>query len=315
MPVKECEYIWMNGKLVPWRDATVHVLAHGLQYGSVVFEGMRCYRTERGPACFRLPEHVRRLMNSAKIYRMECRFSEKQISEAVLETILANGHQSCYVRPLIYRGYGEVGVNPAGSPIEIAIATWEWGAYLGAEAAEKGVDACVSSWARMGPNTFPALAKSGANYMNSQLTKMEAIQEGYAEGIMLNPQGFVCEGSGENVFAVRDGVLFTPPLSASILPGITRETVIALAGAEGIEVREQNIVREFLYLADETFFSGTAAEITPIRSIDRIKVGSGSRGPITKRLQERFRKIVTGAEDPYGWLTPVKAAPVKQGAQ
>jgi len=309
MAVKEAEYLWMDGKLVKWRDATVHVLTHALHYGSSVFEGMRCYATGEGPACFRLGDHVRRLYDSAKIYRMEIPYAADEIKRAVQDTILANALEGCYVRPLVFRGYGDVGVNPLGCPTKVVIATWEWGAYLGKEALEQGVDVRVSSWTRLAPNTLPALAKAGANYMNSQLVKMEAVLDDYAEGIMLNSQGFVCEGSGENLFAVRDGVLSTPPLSASVLPGITRDSVMTLARDAGFEVREEAIVREFLYLADEVFFTGSAAEVTPIRSIDKVPVGNGRRGPITEKLQDAFSKITSGqAPDRWGWLTPVKPA-------
>jgi len=307
MAIKESKKIWMSGKLVNWKDARIHVLSHALHYGSAVFEGMRCYKTKDGPACFRLQEHTDRLFDSAKIYRMEIPFAKDEINRATLNLIALNGLESCYVRPLVYRGYHQLGVNPAGCPIEVAIAAWEWGAYLGPEAIEHGVDVCVSSWNRAAPNTFPAMAKAGANYMNSQLIKMEAIANGYVEGIALDSFGYVSEGSGENVFIVRNGVLVTPSFGSSILPGIIRNTVITFARELGIKVIEEQIPREALYLADEIFFTGSAVEITPIKSVDKIPVGSGTRGPITKKLQEHFFKYLNGEiEDTYGWLTYVK---------
>lgn len=313
MPVKKAETIWMNGKLVAWEDAKVHVLSHVLHYGSSVFEGIRVYKTPAGPAVFRLDEHVRRLLESAKIYRMQVPYSHAELRAAMLETVLANKLEECYIRPLIYRGYGEVGVNPAGCPIDVAIAVWEWGKYLGPEALEQGVDVCVSSWQRCAPNTMPNMAKAGSNYMNSQLIRMEATTNGYVEGIGLDIHGYVSEGSGENLFLVRDGVVWTTPLSGSILAGITRATMITLLGELGYQVREATIVREMLYLADEVFFTGTASEVSPIRSIDRIPIGNGSRGPVAKQLQERFFGMFDGRhEDRYGWLTPVKPAAVKR---
>ncbi len=306
MPMQEAEKIWMNGKLVDWHDAKIHVLSHALHYGSSVFEGQRCYKTARGPACFRLQEHTDRLFNSAKIYRMEIPYTREQINEAVLNTIAVNKLESCYVRPLVFRGYEQLGVNPAGCPIEVVIAVWYWGAYLGPEAIEHGVDVCVSSWNRPAPNTFPAMAKAGANYMNSQLIKMEAVQNGYVEGIALDRNGHVSEGSGENLFIVRNGVLITPPLASSVLWGITRDSVMTIARDMGIPVIEDVIPREALYTADEVFFTGSAAEVSPIRSIDKIKIGSGSRGPITEKLQSYFFKYIKGeVEDKYNWLTPV----------
>jgi len=308
MAIKECKKIWMSGELVDWQEAKVHVLCHALHYGSAVFEGMRCYLTKNGPACFRLQEHTNRLFNSAKIYRMDIPFSQDEINNAILNLIAVNELDSCYVRPLVYRGYNQLGVNPAGCPIEVSLAAWEWGAYLGPEAIEHGVDVCVSSWNRVAPNTFPAMAKASANYMNSQLIKMEAVGHGYVEGIALDSFGHVSEGSGENIFIVRNGVLVTPPFGSSVLPGITRNTVIAFAKELGIKVIEEQIPREALYIADEVFFTGSAAEITPIKSIDRIPVGEGTRGPITKQLQEHFFKYLTGElEDTHGWLTYVKS--------
>lgn len=306
MAMKECEKIWMNGELVDWPEAKVHVLCHALHYGSAVFEGLRCYHTKNGSACFRLPEHTDRLFNSAKIYRMEIPFTKEEINRAILDLIKVNKLDSCYVRPLVFRGYNQLGVNPMGCPIEVAIAVWSWGAYLGPEAIENGVDVCVSSWNRAAPNTFPAMAKSGANYMNSQLIKLEAISHGYAEGIALDSFGHVSEGSGENVFIVSNGVLVTPPFGSSILPGITRNTVITFAHEMKIKVIEEQIPREALYIADEVFFTGSAAEITPIKSIDKISIGSGTRGPLTKKLQEHFFNYLAGEiEDTHGWLTDV----------
>ena len=304
------EKIWHNGRFINWNDATVHVLSHVVSYGSSVFEGIRCYHTSSGPAIFRLREHIRRLIESAKIYRMESiGYSAAQLGEAMLELVRVNRMDSCYVKPLVIRGYGDVGVNPLKNPIDVYAACWNWGKYLGEEALAEGVDVCVSSWTRMAPNTFPALAKAGANYMNSQLIKMEAIANGYVEGIALDTSGYVSEGSGENIFVVRDGRIITPPLGASVLPGITRDTVITLARDMDIPVSETLVPRELLYIADEVFFSGTAAEITPIRSIDRVQIGSGRRGPIAEKLQKAFFAVIDGnAPDRYGWLSPVHAA-------
>lgn len=300
------EYIWMNGKLVKWDEARIHICSHVIHYGSSVFEGMRVYKTLKGPAAFRMREHTERLFNSAKIYRMEIPFTNDQIDEAILSTIGANGLEECYVRPVAYRGYGNLGVDPSACPVDVAIATWPWGKYLGEEALEKGVSVCFSSWHRIAPNTLPAMAKAGANYMNSQLIKMEAVSHGYAEGIALDVFGNVSEGSAENIFLVRRGALITPTFSASILPGITRRTVIRLAEDMGIKVIEQNVPREALYLAEEVFFTGSAAEITPISRIDNIVIGEGKIGPITKKLQTVFFNIVGGkTEDKYGWLTPI----------
>ena len=306
MALTPTEYIWMNGKFVKWQDAKIHVLSHVIHYGSSVFEGMRVYNTPKGPAAFRLREHTQRLFNSAKIYRMAIPYSMEEIDEAILKLVGINQLQECYVRPIVYRGYGDLGVDPTNAPVEVAIAVWPWGKYLGEEAITEGVRVCFSSWNRMAPNTLPAMAKSGANYMNSQLIKLEAKAHGYVEGIALDVFGHVSEGSGENIFLVRNGVLITPTFTASILPGITRRTVIQLAADLDIRVIEQNIPREALYLADEVFFTGSAAEITPIREIDGITIGEGKRGPITERLQKAFFDIVQGrAEDRHGWLTPV----------
>jgi branched-chain amino acid aminotransferase len=298
--------IWYNGKLIPWQDAKIHVLSHVVSYGSSVFEGIRCYETAQGPAVFRLREHMRRLIDSGKIYRMDLPFTIEQLSNATVELIRINGLQSCYVRPIAMRGYGQIGVYGVNNPIEVYLACWEWGKYLGEEALAAGVDVCVSSWNRIAPNTLPALSKAAGNYLNSQLIRMEADVNGYSEGIALDANGYISEGSGENMFVVRDGKILTPPLGASVLPGITRDTVVQLAQAVDIPVVETIIPRELLYIADEVFFTGTAAEITPIRSVDRIKVGEGKRGPITERLQREFFAIVNGtAPDRYGWLTPV----------
>jgi branched-chain amino acid aminotransferase len=301
------EKIWHNGRFIRWDEATIHVLSHVVSYGSSVFEGIRCYSTPAGPAIFRLREHVRRMIDSAKIYRMEnLGFSPDQLAEAMLELVRVNHMDACYIRPIVLRGYGEVGVNPLRNPIDIYIACWEWGQYLGEEALAEGVDVCVSSWTRLAPNTLPALAKAGANYMNSQLIKMEAVANGYSEGIALDSAGHVSEGSGENIFVVRDGKIHTPPLGASVLPGITRDAILTLARDLGIPLVETIVPREMLYIADEVFFSGTAAEITPIRSIDRIPVGKGRRGPVAEKLQKEFFGIINGATpDRHGWLSPV----------
>ncbi|HEB85319.1 MAG TPA: branched-chain amino acid transaminase [Bacteroidetes bacterium] len=299
--------IWYSGKLVDWNDATVHVGAHVMHYGSAVFEGLRMYDTPKGSRIFRLKEHLERLLNSAKIYRMPVPYSFDEIWDAVITTLKANGDHDAYIRPLVFRGYHSLGVDPRPCPIEVVIMTWHWGSYLGPEALENGVNVCVSSWTRMAPNTFPALAKSGANYMNSQLIKLEAVENGYVEGIALDAGGYVSEGSGENLFIVYKGKILTPPLSNSVLPGITRETVITLARELGYTVEEYVIPREMLYIADEVFFTGSAAEVTPIRSIDGITIGPGRRGPITGELQEAFFQVVNGErEDTHGWLTPVE---------
>jgi branched-chain amino acid aminotransferase len=303
------EKIWHNGRFIRWEDATIHVLSHVVSYGSSVFEGIRCYATPSGPAVFRLREHIRRMLDSAKIYRMEnLGYSSDELAEAMLEIVRVNKMDSCYIRPIVLRGYGEMGVNPLKNPIDVYIACWSWGKYLGEEALAEGVDVCVSSWNRIAPNTLPALAKAGANYMNSQLIKMEALANGYSEGIALDAAGYVSEGSGENIFVVRDGKIHTPPLGASVLPGITRDSIITIARELGIPLIETIIPREMLYIADEVFFSGTAAEITPIRSVDRIAVGKGHRGPIAEKLQREFFAIVNGAKpDRHGWLSPVHA--------
>ena len=298
--------IWMNGKLVEWKDATIHVASHVVHYGSAVFEGARCYATPKGSACFRLDAHMRRLQQSAKIYRMEYALDLDGWMNAVLETIRANAMKSCYIRPIVYRGYDSLGVNPFNCPVDAAIVLWDWGTYLGKDALEQGCDVRIASWSRMAPNTLPALAKSAANYANSGLIKMEALTDGYSEGIALDVSGEVSEGSGQNIFIVRDGALFTPPLSSSILGGITRDSIITLARELGYAVTETSIPREALYIADEVFVVGTAAEVTPIRSIDKIRIGAGHRGPITEALQRAFFDVINGeVPDTHAWLTYV----------
>lgn len=306
--LKPSAKIWHNGELIPWDDAHIHVCSHVVHYGSAVFEGIRCYKTQSGSAVFRLDDHVTRLRQSAHIYRMPIEYSTEALEEACLETIRANEMESCYIRPIVFRGYHSLGVNPMSCPVEAYIAVWEWGKYLGEEALEEGVDVMVSSWNRVATNTLPAIAKAAGNYLNAQLIKMEALQNGYSEGIALDARGYVSEGSGENIFVVQNGRIVTPPLSASVLPGITRNCIMVLAKELGIEVVEDDIPRECLYIADEVFFSGTAAEITPIRSIDKIAIGLGRRGPITEKLQDAFFAHVEGrVDDVHGWLTPVYA--------
>lgn len=308
--MKIASKVWRNGELIDWNDARVHIMSHVIHYGSSVFEGIRCYNTERGSAVFRLTEHMQRLVNSAKVYRMDSQFSRDEWCQATVELIRESGLDECYIRPIIFRGLNEekpaFGVNPFPNPIESYIAVWQWGKYLGDEALENGIDVCVSSWTRISSNTLPTMAKAAANYMNSQLIKMEAILGGYSEGIALDDRGYVSEGSGENLFIVNNGKLITPPLGASILPGITRDSVIQIARELGIEVIETSIQRAALYLADELFFTGTAAEITPIRSVDKITVGTGKRGEITAKLQEEFFKIIRAerpAPSDAPWLT------------
>ena len=295
--------IWMNGTLVDWADAKIHIGSHVVHYGSAVFEGARCYDTPRGSACFRLDAHMARLYDSAKIYRMQPAQSRADLHSAVLETIRANKYTACYIRPIVYRGYHTLGVNPLPVPVDAAILLWEWGAYLGQDALTNGVDVCVSSWTRAAGNTFPTLAKTSANYANSALIKMEAIVEGYSEGIALDTSGCLSEGSGQNLFIVRNNTIYTPPITASVLPGITRDSVITLAKDHGFSVREENLPRELLYIADEAFFAGTAVEITPIRSVDKIQIGNGRRGPITEAIQQAFFDVINGRiEDTHGWL-------------
>src|SRR6516164_1608464 len=313
MPVQKTDKIWHNGKWILWDDAKLHVLTHAVSYGSAVFEGIRCYETPQGPAIFRLREHMQRLQNSGKIYRMDLPFSADEFSNAACELVRLNKMGACYVKPIVLRGYGEVGVNPLNSPIEHYMACWSWGSYLGPEALSKGVDVCVSSWARIAPNTLPAMSKAAANYMNSQLIRMEASINGFAEGIALDSDGHVSEGSGMNIFLAHDGTLYTPPLATSTLPSITRDTVMKLAADLNISAREAVITREMLYVADEVFFAGTAVEVTPIRSVDKIVVGKGVAGPITRQLQQEFFAVTSGkTPDRHNWLTPV-SAPVAAG--
>jgi len=305
MPIQKTEKVWHNGKFINWDDATIHVMSHVVHYGSSLFEGIRCYAPPSGPAIFRATEHIQRLIDSARIYRTDIPFTRDEIIAAMLELVGRNGVWPCYVRPVVLRGYGDVGVNPLNLPVEIYICNYPWGKYLGADASA-GVDVCISSWTRIAPNTLPTMAKAGANYMNSQLIKMEAIVNGFAEGIALDVNGCVSEGSGENLFVVRNGVLQTAPIGHSVLPGITRDSVLKIAADLNIRVIEQPIPRESLYIADEVFFTGTAAEITPIRSVDRIIVGTGKIGDITRAVQQEFYGIVRGEKaDRHRWLTPV----------
>ena len=304
MPLETTANIWHNGQLIPWEKAQIHVMSHVVHYGSSVFEGIRCYAQDGGAGVFRLPEHMQRLIHSAKIYRMPLPYNLEQLNEAVVELIEANGVTPCYIRPIAFRGYGEIGVNPLKSPVEVYMANFPWGKYV---AGHGGADVCVSSWNRLAPNTMPSLAKAGANYMNSQLIRMEADVNGYVEGIALDVNGYLSEGSGENLFIVRNGVLYTSPLANSVLNGITRDSILVLARQLGIPVVEQALPREMLYICDEAFFTGTAAEVTHLRSVDRIMVGDGTMGPITNALHKAFFDIVSGAApDKYNWLTPVK---------
>jgi branched-chain amino acid aminotransferase len=306
MPLQTTKHIWHNGQLIPWENATTHVMSHVIHYGSSVFEGIRCYTQGDTAAIFRLPEHMRRLVDSAKIYRMPLPYTLDQLNEAVVELVEANGVAPSYIRPFAFRGYGEMGVNPLRSPVEVYIANFPWGKYVHGDA---GADVCVSSWNRLAPNTMPSLAKAGANYMNSQLIRMEAEVNGYVEGIALDRNGYLSEGSGENLFLVRNGVLHTSPLANSVLNGITRDSIMVLARQKGIPVVEQPMPRELLYICDEAFFTGTAAEVTHLRSVDRILIGDGTMGPITRALHGTFFDIVNGrAEDHYNWLTPVRVA-------
>ncbi|WP_417445758.1 branched-chain amino acid transaminase [Kangiella sp.] len=300
------QYIWFNGKTIPWQDATVHVLTHALHYGSSVFEGIRCYETSKGPAFFRLHEHIERLFLSAKIYRMSIPYSVDDLLKACHEVVSHNNLRNAYLRPIAFCGYGSIGVNPSKNPVEVSVAAFPWDSYLGNDSIEKGVDVCISSWNRVAPNTIPAAAKAGGNYLSSQLIVEEATRKGYVEGIALDVNGYISEGSGENIFVVKNNTLYTPPFTASILPGITRDTVITLARQMGYQVVEQNMTREALYLADEAFMTGTAAEIVPIKSVDDLLVGSGSRGPITEQLQAAFFGLFKGTTpDEHGWLQAV----------
>ena len=308
MPLKTSKYIWHDGRLVPWEQATVHVLSHALHYGSSVFEGIRVYDTPQGAMGFRLTDHMRRMFRSAKVYRMKIPYSEETLVEAAKEVIRSNDLlKGAYLRPVAYRGYGEMGV--AGNieePVRCSIAAWEWGSYLGEGGLEQGVDVCVSSWQRVAPNTIPTLAKAGGNYLSSALVTLEARRLGFAEGIALNSAGYVSEGAGENLFLVQDGRVLTPPVAASILAGLTRDTVLELAGKAGLDVVEQDIPRELLYIADEVFLTGSAAEVTPVRSVDRIPIGNGKRGPVTERLQRDFFGLFDGSTaDSWGWLEPI----------
>jgi branched-chain amino acid aminotransferase len=317
MPINAAKHIWYNGKLVPWEQATVHVLAHALHYGSTVFEGVRAYATPDGPIIFRLRDHTRRLFDSAKIYRIDIPYTQDEINAACKQIIVCNGlNNGAYMRPFAFRGYGEIGVAPKTPPtIDTVVAAFEWGAYLGAEGLENGIDVCVSSWQRLAANTIPSLGKAAGNYLSSQLISMEAKRLGFAEGIGLSTDGNVSEGAGENLFLVRDGVIYTPALASSILQGITRDTVVTLARVHGFEVREQTLPREFLYLADEIFLTGTAAEITPVKSVDRITIGAGKRGPITEVLQSAFFGLFSGkTPDNWGWLERCETADAKSAA-
>jgi branched-chain amino acid aminotransferase len=308
MPVQKTEKIWHNGKFINWDDAKLHVLSHVVGYGSSVFEGIRAYETPQGPAIFRVQDHMQRLINSARIYRMELSYSVEDFANTASELVRINKMGACYIKPLVLRGYGEVGVNPLNCPVESYMACWSWGSYLGPDALAKGVDVCVSSWTRIAPNTLPAMSKAGANYMNSQLIRMEAIVNGYTEGIALDSDGHVSEGSGMNIFLVHNGTLYTPPLAASILPGITRDSITKLAADLDLPVKESVIPREMLYIADEVFIVGTAVEVTPIRSIDKMTIGKGSMGPITRKIQEEFFALTSGKKaDRHNWLTHVNA--------
>lgn len=310
MSFKGAKLIWMNGRMIPWQEASVHVMAHALHYGSSVFEGIRVYKTPDGPKVFRLTDHMQRLFDSAAIYRMPIPYPRDELIDVCKQVIVANDlNNGAYIRPIALRGYGDVGLAPKPDhPVDVAIAAWEWGAYLGADGLEQGVDVCISSWQRVAPNTVPALAKAGGNYLSSQLISTEAKRLGFAEGIALSTDGTVSEGAGENLFVIKNGRIITPPSTASILTGITRDSVIKLAAQHGMTVVEQSIPREALYLADELFFTGTAAEITPIRSVDNITIGAGHRGPVTTKLQDAFFGLFSGnTEDKYGWLEPVNS--------
>ena len=303
MPIEATKNIWHNGQLIPWEKANIHVMSHVIHYGSSVFEGIRCYTQPGGAGIFRLPEHMQRLIQSAKIYRMPLAYTVEQLNAAVIDVVEANGVAPCYIRPIAFRGYGEIGVNPLRSPIDVYIANFPWGKYV---AGNDGADVCVSSWNRLAPNTMPSLAKAGANYMNSQLIRMEAEVNGYVEGIALDTNGYLSEGSGENLFIIRGGTIYTAPLANSVLNGITRDSILVLARQLGIPVVEQALPRELLYICDEAFFTGTAAEVSHLRSVDRIMIGDGSMGPITSALHDAFFNIVNGlSEDRYNWLTPV----------
>lgn len=303
MPIPRTEFIWMNGSFLPWNDAKIHVLSHVLHYGSGWFEGIRAYKTQKGVAVFRLHEHMLRLEKSLRIYHAELPYSVEELCEVTLELIRKNKLEGCYIRPLAYRGLGEMGVNPAGCPVEVVVAAWPWGRYLGKDSMDEGVDVCVSSWNRISPNTLPSVSKASANYMNSQLVRMEAVRHGYEEGITLDSYGNISEGSGENIFIVSNNTLYTPPAGSSILPGITRASVMQMARDAGMSVVEQTIPRAMLYTCDEMFMTGTAVEITPVRSVDRVVIGSGFTGPLTKRIMVAFADVVENGNDPHSWLT------------
>ena len=305
--IPRTDWIWNDGTFVPWDDARIHVMTHALHYGSSIFEGIRFYETPDGPAVMRLRDHIRRFYTSCRIYNMEPAYSPDELSEACMELIRRNGISEGYLRPLAFRGVGALGLNPKPSPIQTLLICWPWGRYLGAEALDQGVDACVSSWSRPAPNTHPSLAKAGGNYINSQLIKMEALANGFSEAIALGPGGTVSEGSGQNIFLVVEGELLTPALDGTLLAGITRNCVLRMARDMGMTVKECTIPREMLYQAEEIFFAGTASEITPVRSVDRIPVGDGGCGPVTRRLQEAYLAVARGIEpDPYGWLERVR---------
>lgn len=306
MPITPTNTIWKNGDFIPFEDATLHVLSHVVHYGTSWFEGIRAYETDRGTAIFRLDDHMRRLGESLKVYRTILPFTTEELSAAAVELLRRNGLSACYIRPVAFRGVGDMGVYALRCPLEVFMIAWQWGAYLGDEAAEHGVDVCISSWDRITPNALPSSSKAGGNYMNSQLVKMEAAENGYAEGICLDSYGNISEGSGENVFIVSNGELITPPSASSLLPGFTRDTVCTLAAELGIVVKERNIPRAMLYTCQEMFLVGTAVEVTPVRSVDRIPVGNGGIGPVTKRIQEAFCNVVVNGDDPHNWLTWVK---------
>jgi branched-chain amino acid aminotransferase len=304
---KENSKIWMDGKFVRWDEARVHILTHALHYGSSVFEGCRCYKTLQGPAIFRLQSHVDRLYDSAKIYRMDIPYTKQQFCSTIIDTVKVNGLEECYIRPIVFRGYGAMGVNPLNNPVVCAVACWGWGAYLGEEAMQKGVSVCISSWRRAAPDTFPSLAKAGGNYLNLQLVKMEALRCGFDEGIALDSYGYISEASGENIFMVKSKVIYTPPTSASILAGLTRHTVFTIAREQGIRIEQHMIPREAIYIADEVFLTGTAAEITPVAKIDNVVIGNGTRGVVTEKIQSAYFDYVRGnVEDKHNWLTYVK---------
>ncbi len=306
MPIKPVAKIWMNGSMVNWKDANIHILSHVVHYGSSWFEGIRCYDTPKGSAIFRLDKHLERLYDSTKIYQAAIPFTKKQLEDAVVQTIVVNGMKSCYIRPIVYRGYGDVGVNPLNNPVDVAIAVWEWGTYLGADALKNGIDVCVSTWTRPAPNTLPTIAKAGGNYLNAQLIKMEALRGGYSEGIALDVFGYVSEGSGENIFMVKNGDVYTPPFTSSILPGVTRSSVMTILKELKYRVIEAPVSREMLTIADELFFTGTAAEVTPIRSVDRSLISDGNPGPITKSVQQAFFEVVHDGKDSRGWLKYIR---------